>query len=354
MSNRILYILLFFASQFVFAEKVDSIRIAYDYVYINPKKAIEIADRIIKTSNDRNDQITARLIKTNAYSSLDDSYNALKYVFETYEYVKKEKDIFNEARILGRIGELFQLYGYNTQSREYLDESVKLITSTSFPKEKRPMYLGNIYAIKGNGYKDDLDCDFALKYYNKSIAAYKSTKQNQSVVNNLALVYIEKSNCLIDKQELDSASYFLNNALSVIKKNNLIEYDQSAKISLARIHQSKREFRESNNLLNQVLKETNLAQELLVQNQVYKLLAKNAFELKDYVAYKKYIDIIKTSNSKIEKINLKALERSFDYLLHKDQTFLDKISFFKLPIFLIVVLLILIFRKICKSNKKIA
>ena len=168
------------------------------------------------------------------------------------------------------------------------------------------------------------------------------------------MVYIEKSNCLIDKQELDSASYFLNNALSVIKKNNLIEYDQSAKISLARIHQSKREFRESNNLLNQVLKETNLAQELLVQNQVYKLLAKNAFELKDYVAYKKYIDIIKISNSKIEKINLKALERSFDYLLHKDQTFLDKISFFKLPIFLIVVLLILIFRKIYKSNKKIA
>ena len=60
MSNKFLYILLFFASQFAFAEKVDSIRIAYDYVYINPKKAIEIADRIIKNSNDRNDQITEK------------------------------------------------------------------------------------------------------------------------------------------------------------------------------------------------------------------------------------------------------------------------------------------------------
>ncbi|MEG0188433.1 MAG: hypothetical protein RR668_07205, partial [Algoriella sp.] len=298
--------------------------------------------------------ITARLIKTNAYSSLDDSYNALKYVFETYEYIKKEKDIFNEARILGRIGELFQLYGYNTQSRDYLDESVKIITSSSFPKEKRSMYLGNIYGVKGNGYKDDLDCDFALKYYNKAISAYKSAEQNQSVVNNLALVYIEKSNCLIDKQDLDSATYFLNNALSVIKKNNLIEYDQSATISLARIHQSKREFRQANDLLNQVLKDKNLAQELLIQNQIYKLLAQNAFELKDFVTYKKYMDIIKTSNSKIEKINLNALERSFDYLLYKDQTFLDKLSFFKLPIILIVVLLILIFREIYKSNKKIA
>ena len=216
------------------------------------------------------------------------------------------------------------------------------------------MYLGNIYGVKGNGYKDDLDCDFALKYYNKAISAYKSAEQNQSVVNNLALVYIEKSNCLIDKQDLDSATYFLNNALSVIKKNNLIEYDQSATISLARIHQSKREFRQSNDLLNQVLKDKNLAQELLIQNQIYKLLAQNAFELKDFVTYKKYIDIIKTSNSKIEKINLNALERSFDYLLHKNQTFLDKLSFFKLPIILIVVLLILIFREIYKSNKKIA
>ena len=83
MRNKVLYIVVFIISQFVFASKIDSVRIAYDYVYFNPKKAIELADRIIKKSGDKNDQITARLIKTNAYSSLDDSYNALKYAFET-------------------------------------------------------------------------------------------------------------------------------------------------------------------------------------------------------------------------------------------------------------------------------
>ena len=117
MNNIILTLLFLFGTSFSFAQKSDSVRIAYDYVYFNPQKAIEMANRIIKTSENKDDQITARLIKTNAYSSLDDTYNALKYAFETYDYVKKEKDTFNEARILGRIGELFQLYGFNTQSR---------------------------------------------------------------------------------------------------------------------------------------------------------------------------------------------------------------------------------------------
>lgn len=334
----------------MFAQKVDSVRIAYDYVYFNPKKAIEIADRIIKNSPDKNDQITARLIKTNAYSSLDDSYNSLKYAYETHEYVKKEKDIFNEARILGRLGELFQGYGFNTQSREYLDESVKLISSNAFPSEKKEMYLGNIYGIKGNGYKDDLDCDFALKYYNKAIKAYKSSEINQSILNNLALVYIEKSNCLIDKHQLDSAKIYLNEAMEVIHKNKLEEYDQSAKISLARIHQYEKDYLNSNRLLNDVLKDIKSSQRLQVSNQIYKLLAQNSFELKDFENYKKYMSLVKTTSISLDKKFLIAQEKSLNYLLHKDETFFTKLTKFWLPILLIIILLILFFRKMYKRT----
>ena len=77
MNNIILTLLFLFGTSFSFAQKSDSVRIAYDYVYFNPQKAIEMANRIIKTSENKDDQITARLIKTNAYSSLDDTYNAL-------------------------------------------------------------------------------------------------------------------------------------------------------------------------------------------------------------------------------------------------------------------------------------
>lgn len=350
MKTKLFHLFFGFISSILFAQKVDSVRIAYDYVYFNPKKAIEIADRIIKNSSDKNDQITARLIKTNAYSSLDDSYNSLKYAYETYDYVKKEKDIFNEARILGRLGELFQGYGFNTQSREYLDESVKLISSNTFPAEKKAMYLGNIYGIKGNGYKDDLDCDFAIKYYNKAIKAYKSSESNQSILNNLALVYIEKSNCLIDKHQLDSAKIYLNEATEVIHKNKLEEYDQSAKISLARIYQYEKNYANSNKLLKEVLKDIKSSQPLQVSNQIYKLLAQNSFELRDFEGYKKYSKLIRTTSIPIDKKFLVAQEKSLNYLLHKDQTFFTKLSKFWLPILLIVILIILVFRKIYKNE----
>lgn len=113
MNNIILTLLFLFGTSFSFAQKSDSVRIAYDYVYFNPQKAIEMANRIIKTSENKDDQITARLIKTNAYSSLDDTYNALKYAFETYDYVKKEKDTFNEVDMQTKIGVLVKLHFYN-------------------------------------------------------------------------------------------------------------------------------------------------------------------------------------------------------------------------------------------------
>ena len=345
MNNIILTLLFLFGTSFSFAQKSDSVRIAYDYVYFNPQKAIEMANRIIKTSENKDDQITARLIKTNAYSSLDDTYNALKYAFETYDYVKKEKDTFNEARILGRIGELFQLYGFNTQSRYYLEKSENLILSKEFSEEKRPMYLGNIYGIKGNGYKDDLDCDFALKYYDKSIKSYKSRELNQSTLNNLALVYIEKSNCLIDKSILDSATLYLDEAYFVIKKNNLIEYDQSAKTSLARIYQAKKDYIYSNQLLKEVLKEIKASEPISVNLYVYRILAQNAFYQQDYIAYKKYIDYIKKINLQLEKSNQEAKEKSLNFLLYKDQGFWYNLSFFKLPLVLLLVIIFLLFLK---------
>lgn len=352
MKIRLFCFLLLSTIQVLFAQKVDSTRIAYDYVYFNPKKAIEIADRIIKKSTDKNDQITARLIKTNAYTSLDDSYNALKYAYETYDYVKKEKDVFNEARILGRLGELFQGYGFNTQSREYLDQSVKLISLNTFPDEKKAMYLGNIYAIKGNGYKDDLDCDFALKYYNKAIKEYKNSESNQSILNNLALVYIEKSNCLIDKNILDSAKIYLNEAMEVINRNKLEEYDQSAKISLARVYQYEKDYKNSNKLLNDVLKNLQSSESLQVSNLIYKLLAQNYYELKNFEAYKRYTDLVNKTNIPLEKKFLKTQEKSLDYLLHKDENLVMKLTKLWLPISLIFILLILFFRKIYIKYKK--
>ncbi|WP_314059556.1 hypothetical protein [Empedobacter brevis] len=352
MKTKLFYLFFILVIPVLSAQKVDSIRTAYDYVYFDPKKAIELADQIIKNSTDKNDQITARLIKTNAYSSLDDGYNSLKYAYETYDYVKKEKDTFNEARILGRLGELFQGYGFNTQSREYLDQSTKLILSKTFPEEKKAMYLGNIYGIKGNGYKDDLDCDFALKYYNKAIKAYQKSESNQSILNNLALVYIEKSNCLIDKHLLDSAKIYLNDAMEVIDKNKLEEYDQSAKISLARIYQYEKEYHNSNKLLNEVLKDIQSSQPLQVSNQIYKLLAQNSFELRDFESYKTYTGLVKETNVQLEETFLKAQEKSLNYLLHKDENFMMKLTKFWMPISLMFILLILVFRKMYVRHKK--
>ena len=351
MKISIFYIFFVSFASVLCAQKVDSIRIAYDYVYFDPQKAIEMADQIIKNSNDKNDQITARLIKTNAYTSLDDSYNSLKYAFETYDYVKKEKDIFNEARILGRLGELFQGYGFNTQSREYLDESVNLISSNAFPSEKKAMYFGNIYGIKGNGYKDDLDCDFAIKYYDKAIKAYKNSESNQSILNNLALVYIEKSNCLIDQHQVDSAKIYLNEAMEVVQKNNLEEYDQSAKISLAKIYQYEKDYHKSNSLLINVLNDIQSSRPLQVSSEIYKLLAQNSFELKDFEAYKKYVDLGNKANFTLEKTFLVTQEKSLNYLLHKDDTIIARLLKFWLPISLILILSVLIFRKIYIINR---
>jgi len=91
---------------------------------------------------------------------------------------------------------------------------------------------------------------------------------------------------------------------------------------------------------------------LQVSNQIYKLLAQNSFELRDFESYKTYTGLVKETNVQLEETFLKAQEKSLNYLLHKDENFMTKLTKLWLPISLMFILLILVFRKMYVRHKK--
>lgn len=345
MINHLFKILLLMFASLLFAQTNEAIlRNAYDRLYDNPQEAINLADKLIEKSTYGDDLLTAYIIKINGYSSLNDTRNSLTYAFEAYELAKKKNDLASEIRILGVIGEQFQNNHINDYARTYLDKAQDLIKKSTFTSEKKQLYLGNIYAVKGNSYKDDFDCNFGIEYYDKSIETYKEM-ENQSTVNNLCLVYLEKSTCLLDQSKLDLADKYITKAMNLAKKNNIKEYVLEAQLNRSELLLLQNKPIESIKLLAVVMDGIDALEELYYKDEVNYLLTQNYYLLGDLGNYEKYSRELLKTRTELKLVNENSYNESLNFILsQKDKT---KISWFiyALPFFLFILLVGILFKK---------
>jgi len=296
------------------------LRNAYDFLYEDPQKAISLANAIIRKTENHDEIITGYVIIINAYSSLNQSDNALRYAFKALDMVQSEKDIISKVRILGLIGEQFQVCHFNDESRFYLDQAQSIISDLRISPDQKRIYSGNIDAIKGNSYKDDLDCNFAIDYYNKAIKDYLRVKNNSSATNNLCLVYIEKSECLIEQSSLDSASIYIAKAQKIADRYDLKGYKLKARYTEAKNLSKRQNYKESNALLLSVLHNIGKLQDLHFRQDIEELLVHNYFHLNDFPNYRIYSKFLKKSRSLLESAHSRSNDKGLYFILKNTET----------------------------------
>jgi len=295
------------------------LRKAYDLLYEDPQKAISLANVIIRKTKNHDEIVTGYVIIINGYSALNQSDNALSSAFKALDMVQDEKDQISKIRILGLIGEQFQLCHFNDESRFYLDQAQIIIEKLKISPDQKSIYSGNIDAIKGNSYKDDLDCNFAIEYYNKSIKSYASIKNNTSATNNLCLVYIEKADCLIEQSRLDSASIYIAKAQKIADRFSLKGYKLSAQYAEAKILSRNKKYAESTVLLVDILNNLEKLEDLHFRQDIEELLVNNYFNLNDYAKYQIYSNDLKKSRKMIESMHSRSNEESLKFILKNNK-----------------------------------
>lgn len=281
-------------------------------VYRDAQKAVALSSYVYQHAKNIDTKIFALVTMVNGYTALQQNGKALKYASETWKLAQRSQNIQYRIWALGLLGEQYQLSHLNGISREYLDKAENLIQHSDLSKEAQAVSSGNIYAIKGNGYKDEIDCGYAVKIYDMAIASYQSVPDNSVARNNLALVFLEKGNCLLDLDNLKQAEGNFQKAYQLATQHGLEEYRHNAGIGLAKIAWKKGNFRTSTDSLERILSVIDTAQNPKIKTEIYYLLKENYLALNLPEQYRKYEQKHSRAASDVEKLG----NAQFENVLH--------------------------------------
>lgn len=315
MPKRIVIFLLFLFLQLAgsnaFAQKKtagDSLLSKASRLFYNdPKQSVQLALKAYDLSAGNNSlQISALITVSNAYFALKNSNEAKKYAFKALRLSMEVKDYINQIKVYGMLGNHYQVLKMNDKARTYLRAAEEVMDNHPLPEDMR-FLKGNIFAIKGNSYKDDLDCDFAITYFDKAIFEFTHTGFKPAG-RNLKLVQVQKGFCLLEKPMADEAIALSN----TVEKNTSpqVMYDTwiYAKIGTARALFIKNEFAQAAAILEEALAKSKDIGTPEVFHELYRNLSQNYLNLKESGKYHYYSNLYHITQTGISEAKITSAE----------------------------------------------
>lgn len=277
----------FFIAQTLYSQQdVDSIlQKAKKQIYENPDLAIELSQKAHSNPEVTiRNKIDALLTISTAYSSKRDYEKSSEYIEQIKELLPKIKNVRQEMNLLNRIAGHYQELQIFDKAIEYLDESLALIENYPI-QDSVQTFLGYNATLRGFIYREQMNCDIALKYFDKAIEAYKKTLQESAMNANLSICYYNKGNCLLSlgKTEDAKGSYLESIAYAkIVNAKSLIAFGQKG---LAEVKTMEGNYNESISLLKNASIISESVGDLILNQGIYEGLSNNYLAIHDYGNY---------------------------------------------------------------------
>lgn len=331
--------------QLSFAQKnkeIDSlISAANSFIFKNPQKTIQIGHKILESKSISNSyKISSYILIANGFSALNEYEKSIDFAIRANNLSTQTKDNANQIRTLGFIGNQYIRMEMRDEAWYYLDKADKLSQTVSLPDSMK--YLnGNINLLKGFLYKRSLDCEYAIKHFNKAIIEFQKNKGNGFAIANLGQAYNQKGFCymLINK---DSAEFSLQKGLDDARKNGAKSLECNAMIGLSEIKSYRKDFKGSNKILLDALILSKEVKQIEMESRIYKLLADNYItsgDFQNHLYYKKMFEStqLKVTTEDIRSVNELIKKRNKD---KRENYNSDQTRFFVILSALIIVLIV--------------
>lgn len=328
-------------------------------VYENPNRAIEIGLELYTNSDTSYEtKVNALMLISTAYSSKRNNILALDYANKSLEYLPKIKNNVFKINVLNKIGDQYHQLQIYDKSISYLDEALQ-ITQEVNEKDSISNLLGYNYAVRGFIYREQMSCDIALTYFNKSLYYFKEYEKIDEIMNaNLSIINYNKGNCFLSKAHIDSATVSFEKAIDyaqVIKAKSLEAF---AIKGMAEVLSNKGQFNESISILKQGLSISSDVGDLILNQGLYKGLADNYLAIKDWENHELFNTKYMETTQIIKATEIKAINNSLSNLIKENKTESNKLkaklSYTKIAfISVALILLFFIFRTLYFYNKKL-
>lgn len=280
-------------------KEIDSlVTVANSFIFKNPQQTIQIGEEILDRKNISDSyKISSYILIANGYAALNEYEKSIDFAIKANNLSAETKDNVNQIRTLGFIGNQYIRIEMRDEAWHYLDKADKLSQTASLPDSMKYL-IGNINLLKGFLYKRSLDCEYAIKHFNKAIVEFKKDEGNGFAVANLGQAYNQKGFCFmsIDK---DSAELSLQKGLADARKNGAKSLECNALIGLSEIKTSRNEFLSSNQTLDSALLISKEIKQIDMESRIYKLMADNFLALNDFEKHLFYKNLFQSNQSKL-------------------------------------------------------
>ena len=273
MKRVIFLIFIFCLTADGFAQTIDSLlKKANVDIYENPANAIAIGNKI---RNDKNathkDKVEALLVISTAYSSQRNYPKSLESAVQAAQLITQTNEDEFKFIIYSRLGIQYQQLKVYDKAHSYLDEAIKIAQKTR-QKFNTHKLLGFNYAIRGLIYKEQMSCDIAQNYFNKSLYHYERSKQDYA---NVSVIIYNKGNCFLSLNQIDSARISFTNSYNCAEKVHANSLKAFAQKGLAEVNTLEGKYDAAISLLQEASKISKDVGDLVLNQGIYKGLADN-------------------------------------------------------------------------------
>ena len=322
-------------------------------MYENPDKAIEIANQIIANSKDNVDnKIKAYKLISDAFSSKRDYQKSLEFILKANQIIYKSKDELLKIIIINKLGIQYHQLKIYDKSIQYLDQAERMIFEYPI-KDSIYNYLGANYIVRGFIYKEKLNCDIAIEFFDRGVNSLLKSK-SKLANSAISIAKYNKGNCYIISSEYEKAKDNFQLAIQYANKVNAISLKAFALKGMAQVYTLEGKFKEALQILHRANAETSAVNDLILNQEIFKGLSENYLALNEWKNYKNFHDKYNVVQKLIKERERKSLS---DSLLEKKSELKIKseketINFYITYLILFFVLFLIFFLIKFKTKKQ--
>lgn len=322
--------------------KIDSIiATARLDVYENPDRVIKIGDSIYTDPKSTiENKVMGLMLISDAYSSKRDYQKSMKYFLTANALSKKVNNVNLQIKVLSKMAVKYQQLKVYDKAIQCLDECDKLIASDPETKETLVKQATNDI-IRGLIYKDQLNCNIAIDYFNKGIAKYEKNDV-RDVQPNLSIANYNKGNCYILISDYESAKKSFLQSIKNADNINANSLKAFAQKGLAEVYALEGNHLQAIEVLQEALKISKDVGDLILNRGIYNGLANSYLAINDWQQYQKYYKLFLQNQLIIKESERRSINDSIDELTEINIQKLDQVKTRYFYMISLVVLLILI------------
>lgn len=319
--------------------KIDSLlKQAKLDIYEKPEIVIKLGDSLYNSPDaSPATKVDALMIISDAYSSKRDYEKSLKYFHIANELTKKENNVELQIRVLARTAVRYQQMKVYDKAIECLDECDRLIAAN----EDSKVYYhtkGNNQIVRGLIYKDQLNCDIAINYFNRGIEEYRKVDLSLKYPN-MSIAYYNMGNCYVTLADYDKAKKSFDEAVMNADKVNANSLKAFALKGLSEVYTAQGNYQKAIDVLQDALKISKNVGDLVLNRGLYINLASNYKAVDNWAEYQKYNQLFLKNQSIIKESERESISASIEELTTINN---DRLSKMQIRYYIVIALEILL------------